>query len=132
MNVTNIFKYAAKHKLRFPYKGSVSVEDLYDLNVEELDAIYKKLSREAKAADEESLLNESKENTALEVKIAIVKDIVAEKLENKARAEKAIETKNRRKRILDAMAKKDDEALEKASKEELQDMLNQLDSDNEV
>ena len=44
----NIFEYAAKNKLRFPFRGSITTEDLYDLSPANLDSIYKTLSREAK------------------------------------------------------------------------------------
>ena len=126
MNVTDIFKYAAKHKLRFPYRGSVTVEDLYDLSVEELDKIYKSLSRKAKDMEEDSLLNVNKTDTDIEVKIAIIKNIVEEKLAAAERAQKAAETKAKKQRILEAIAKKDEEDMNKATKEELQAMLDEL------
>ena len=52
----NIFEYAVENKLRFPYKGNISTEDLYSLSVSDLDMIYKTLKREAKRNGEESLL----------------------------------------------------------------------------
>ena len=47
MTEEKIFEYAAKHKLRFPYRGSITTEDLYDLSPADLDRIYKTLAREA-------------------------------------------------------------------------------------
>ena len=43
MITENIFEYATKNRLRFPYKGSQSVEDLWALSVEELDKLFKTL-----------------------------------------------------------------------------------------
>jgi hypothetical protein len=129
MATINIFQYAAKNKLRFPYKGSISVESLYELPVEELDKIYKTLRREAKAEDEESLLETNKTNKELDIKIAIIKNIVEEKQAAAERAKKAVETKARKQRIMEAIAKKDEEAMGNATKEELQAMLDALSDD---
>jgi hypothetical protein len=129
MATINIFQYAAKHKLRFPYKGGISVESLYELSVEELDKIYKSLKRLAKAEDEESLLEVNKTDKELEIKIEIIKDIVAEKQAAADKAKKASETKARKQRIMEAIAKKDEEAMDNASKEELQAMLDALSDD---
>lgn len=39
MVLTNIFEKATKEKYRFPFKGQVSVEDLWDLKLQDLDSI---------------------------------------------------------------------------------------------
>ena len=125
--VNNIFEYAVENKLRFPYKGSVSVEDLYDLNTTELDSIYKTLKREAKKADEESLLEaKSQEDTVLSVKIEIIKHIVTKKLAQIEARNKAIRNKEQRDKILAVMAQKQEESLHTKSMEELNEMLANL------
>ena len=126
MSEMNIFEYAAKNKLRFQYKGQVSVENLYDLPVTELDKIYKTLNREAKQTEEDSLLDITVKDTGLEVKIEIVKTIVAEKIAAANKAKKERENYPKRQRILEAMAKKDEQAMDAASKEDLQKMLDEL------
>ena len=123
----NIFEYAAKNKLRFPFRGSIGIEDLYDLSPANLDSIYKTLSREAKKNEEESLLaDKSADDVQLSVKIDIVKYIVAEKLAAIERAKKAAATKLQAEKIRAILAKKQDAALEEMSPEELQKMLEDL------
>lgn len=122
--MADLFKVAAKKKYRFNYKGSISVEDLWDLSVEELDGIYKRLKAQQKNYSEESLLQSvSKEDKELTNKIDIIKTIVSDKLIAKERALKAAEKKAQNQRILEIMADKQDAALKEKSLEELQAML---------
>ena len=76
----NLFEIATRNRYRFTYKGVMTVEDLWDLNVEALDAIFKALNRQKKTADEDSLLAaKSAEDTELANKIELVKYIVSKK-----------------------------------------------------
>lgn len=127
MKTNNIFEYATRNKVRFPFKGLISVEDLWDLPLSGLDSIYKTLNKQAKQADEESLLTtKASVDTELEVQIAIVKHIVSVKLaENEAR-EKAIARKEQKQKIMSILANKENEALQNSSIEDLQKMLAEL------
>lgn len=128
MTVENIFEYATRNKMRFPYKGNVSVEDLWDLSVTELDKVFKTLNSQRKQSQEESLLNtKSKEDEIVDIQIAIVKHIVAVKLAEKEAREKAAENKAKKQKIMAIMAARDEKALENASDEDLQKMLAELD-----
>lgn len=127
MTVGNIFEYVTRNKIRFPYKGLVSVEDLWDLSVTELDKIFKALNSKVKQSQEESLLNtKSKEDEELEIQIAIVKHVVSVKLEEKKSREELAKNKAQIQKILEIKAKRADEALENASDEELDKMLENL------
>lgn len=127
MTVGNIFEYVTRNKIRFPYKGLVSVEDLWDLSVTELDKVFKALNSKVKQSREESLLNtKSKEDEELEIQIAIVKHIVSVKLEEKKSREELAKNKAQIQKILEIKAKRADEALENASDEELDKMLESL------
>lgn len=127
MTEEKIFEYAAKHKLRFPYRGSITTEDLYDLSPADLDRIYKTLAREAKKNEEESLLADKKdEDVDLNVKIDIIKHIVTEKLAAIERAKKAAATKMQAEKIRAIIAEKQDAALKEMSPEELNKMLEEL------
>lgn len=127
MTTTNIFEYATRNKVRFNYRGLISVEDLWDLSVTELDKIYKDLNKLVKQSQEESLLTiKSEVDERLEVMIAIVKHIVGVKLDEQTTREKAAAKKEQRQKIMSIMAKKQDESLENSSMEELQKMLDDL------
>lgn len=122
--MSDLFKIASKKKYRFNFKGVIGVEDLWDLSVENLDKIYKSLKSLQRDASEETLLQTvSKEDKELSNKIEIVKTIVADKLNAKARAEKAAVQRAQNQRILEIMADKQDAALKEKSIEELQAMI---------
>ena len=129
--VKNIFKYAAKHALRFPYKGQVSVEDLFDLNTEELNALYKTLKKQQKIDAGESLIEDkTNEDTQLEVKIAIVTEIFNDKQAAADKAKKTAVRKAQTQKILDIMNQKQNEALSNMTVEELQAQLDALNADD--
>jgi len=123
----NIFEYAVANKLRFPYKGTISTEDLYDLSTVELDGIYKILKREEKDVGEESLLaSKSNKNVDLSTKIEIVKFVVNKKLAQIEARKKAAENKQKKKQIMEIIASKQGAELQNKSLDELESMLNEL------
>lgn len=127
---TNIFVTASKHKFRYPYKGLISTEDLWDLNLEQLDVIYKILVKSAKDLHEESLLTvtcRNDDDDVLDMKIEIVKYIFEEKVEAARRMEAAVANEAKKRRILEVLAKKQDESYNNMSEDELREMLNELD-----
>ena len=123
----NIFEMAVKMKFRFPYKGSISVEDLYDLNVRDLDTIFKSLNSQLRQIKEESLLEtKSMEDQILDVKIQIVKYIFNLKQEEEAKRIKAKENKEKRQKLMEILANKEDQDLLNKPKEDIQKMLDEL------
>lgn len=127
MTVENIFEYATRRALRFPYKGSQSVEDLWNLSVTELDKIYKTLNKQIKQSEEESLLSiKSAVDEELDVQIAIVKHIVSVKLAEQEAREKASAKKAQKQKIMSIIAAKQDEALQNSSIDDLKKMLDEL------
>lgn len=118
------FEIAIRNKYRFPYKGMVSVEDLWDLSVTQLDGIFKTLNAEVKKEQEESLLTtKSAADTELETKISIIRYIVATKQAETEKAKQAKATKAEEQKILEIIGRKQDEALNNLSIEELQARL---------
>ena len=115
-----LFIKASRLKLRFNYKGSQSVDDLWDLPLTALDSIFKDLNKKVKAQAEESLLNtRSKEDELTEMAIEIIKFVVATKqAENKAKVD-AQERKQKIQRLLEIKDKKQNESLESMSLEDI-------------
>lgn len=123
----NLFEIATRNRYRFNYKGVMTVEDLWSLRVEDLDAIFKMLNRQKKTADEDSLLaTKSAEDQDLANKIDIVRYIVSVKLAEAAEHVSAAEKKAQRDKIMEIVAKKKDKALEDMGIEDLMKKLEEL------
>lgn len=130
--MSDIFKNAVKKKYRWNFRGLCTVEDLWDLNVENLDDIYKSLKKQQKDNSGESLLTTvSKEDKIIEEKIEIVKAIVIDKLAAAEKAKNAAKKRRENQRILEIMADKKDAALKEKSIEELQAMLSDDEDEEE-
>lgn len=127
MTTENLFESATRSKMRFPFKGMISVEDLWDLSLTNLDSVFKTLNAEAKKSEEESLLNtKSKEDEEISNKIEIVKYIVSVKLDEKKKREDAKKNAEMRQRLLEIKAKRQNAALENMSDEDLDKALAEL------
>ena len=121
-----MFESAVRNKYRFPFNGLISVEDLWDLNVEKLDGVFKTLNAQVKTQKEDSLLStatKSKEEIELENKIEIVKHIVAVKLAEREERAKAKERKEYKQKIMQLIEEKKDKALGDLSIEQLEALL---------
>ncbi|MDO0213526.1 hypothetical protein KLN56_10775 [Clostridioides difficile] len=123
----NIFEIATRNKFRFAFRGLISVEDLWDLRLEQLDEVYKTLTTEMKKANEESLLKiKTKDQKDVELKIKIVKYVVELKLIEVENRNKEKKKKEQKQQILELINKKKNQELENKSIEELNSMINDL------
>ena len=121
-----LFETASKMKVRFNYRGVITTEDLWDLDVKALDYIYKQLMVAKKESETESLLEEKKTNPILEVQIEIVKHIFNVKVEERKAAELQAENAAKKQKILSILARKQDAELESKSAEELEQLIKDL------
>lgn len=127
MEMDQMFVLATREKYRFPYKGMVSVEDLWDLSVQNLDGIFKALNSQVKSVQEESLLDtKSFEDKELEAKIEIVKYIVGIKLAEADQRKQARAKSEQKQKIMAILADKQEEELHGKSVEELKAMLDNM------
>ena len=122
-----LFENATRGKYRFSFRGSITVEDLWDLFPQNLDTIYKALIKELKQEQEESLLSEkTKADTVLDEKISIIRYIVSVKLKEAEDKKNEKALKDQKQKILSIIADKEDGELKGKSIDELKNMLNGL------
>lgn len=124
--MANLFEIASREKYRFPYKGMISVEDLWDLSPAALDGVYKALNKTMKAQAEDSLMAEREADETTQNMVEIVKHIFSVKKEEAKARKMAAENAEKRRHIMDILARKQDEALNNKSEEELLKMLDEM------
>ncbi len=123
----NLFELATRCKYRFPYRGQITIEDLWDLRPTDLDSVFKTLNAEAKKASEESLLEpKTEKDEELSNKIEIIKYIVSTKLAEQAAKESEKANKEKKQKLLAIKARREEAALENISDEQLNKMINEL------
>lgn len=122
-----MFEKGTREKVRFDYRGVCTMEDLYDLGVKDLDAIYKTLNAKLKQSQEDSLLTtQTKEDAMLKLKLDIVKHIVEVKLREAAEKQQERQNKEKRQKLSELIAAKEDAELLNKSAEELKQMRDAL------
>lgn len=130
-----MFWKASRLKLRFSSpQGNLSVEDLWDLpltstraNIANLNSIAKEVSRELKASGEEDFVNPvSAIDETLQLKLDIVKQIIHVRQAENEEARAAADRRDKKARILELIAKKQDQELESKSEAELREMIGAL------
>lgn len=123
-----IFEDATRNKWRFPFNGQISVEDLWDLNLAQLDSVYQSLNKQMESMQGSSLMEKAnkkrnKDVDTLADKMELVRYIFNIKNDESETARKAAETRRRNNRIASIIADKEDAALRDMSVEELKKML---------
>ena len=124
--MANLFEVASREKYRFPYRGMISVEDLWDLTPAALDGVYRALNKKIKAQAEDSLMDESEADETTANMVEIVKHIFTVKRDEAKARKVAAENAEKRRHIMDILARKQDEALNSKSEEELLKMLDEM------
>lgn len=133
--MTDIFETATRKKFRFlSNRGYLNAEQLWDLPLTSsdgfnLDTVARIINKDLKDISEESFVKPA--NTAgrkeLEDTLEVVKRVIEVRQgEAKAREDAAIRASKRRK-LLDAIAAKEDQELTQASKDDLLKQLAELD-----
>lgn len=125
----NIFERAAREKIRFDYLGIIQTEDLWDLKIEQLDDLYRQINSNLKDQSGEGLIKDesvSEYASLLQLQVDLVRHVFEAKLElmKTARNEKLRQEK--KKRIMEIIADKQDQELMDKPTEDLMKMLNEM------
>lgn len=124
----NIFERAARLKLRIQSpRGELAPEQLWDLPLTsksgfDLDTVARAVHADLKACTEESFVA-TKKNPAAEthaLRLELVKFVIEDKIAEDAARLDAADKAAKKAKIIDALAKKQDQALDAKSIEELQ------------
>jgi len=125
----NIFERAARAKLRFlSTKGNLSTEQLFDLNLQELNTIAKSVNKAIKAEDEEDFIGENALTAPSEdtLRLDILKKVIAAKQANIRAVETRAANATRKRELEAALAAKEGEELASKSAEEIRAELASL------
>lgn len=137
---TDIFETCARFKLRFPStKGELTAENLFELpltrsgvtrsGMVDLDSVAQGINKLIKDEAEESFVssgvNTRKKN--LELRLEVVKRVIAIKIEERDAAKAANDKKAERKKLVDALAVREQTDLASMDKEALLKRLAELD-----
>ena len=120
-----MYKEALQKKLRFKTnKGMITTEDLFDLSLQNLNTLAIMLDKKISEAPKKSFIEElPAEENDYELRFSIVKDVINIKLKARKDNINRAQIDARNKRIAELIAKKEDEALENKSIEELRAMI---------
>ncbi len=129
-----MFEQATRMKLRFPSpQGVLSVEDLWDLPLTSnrgkanLNDVAKEVSRQLKSESEEDFVNpKSGADQILASKLEIVKRVIQVRQDENESTRTEAERRQKKERILEIIAKKQDADLEGKSLDELTAMVGSL------
>lgn len=130
----NIFEQASRQALRFSSnRGELNTEQLWDLpltsrNGFDLDSVAKEVNQRLKSVTEESFVvkTTNPEKDSLELKLEVLKHIIAAKQAEADARRNAAERAAERQKLYDILAEKQDSALKDLSVEDIQKRLAEL------
>lgn len=131
----NVFEIATRKKFRFASaKGDLSLEQLWDLPLTsrtgfDLDTIARGTNAALKSVTEESfvVVQPHPRRDDWSTKLEVLKHIIGVKLKEQEDAKAAVVRSEKRRKLLNALDNKEDQALANASKEDILKQLAELD-----
>lgn len=135
MSIDNLFEKALRSKITFTYKGTISLYDLWELKLEQLDEIYRALSKEAKTSDSEGegliASRATKASAIVKLKLDIVKYVFETLSAEKDKKARAAERKQKAQELLALISEKEGDSLKGKSLEELRAQFASLQGEDE-
>lgn len=134
--MTDIFEIASRRKYRFPSAiGELTVEQLWDLPLTDpkrgatLDNVAKAVNSDLKSVSDESFVitTPNRRKGELENMLEIVKHVIAVKIDERKRADDAADRADKRRKLIEALANKQDDAIRNLSEDEIRAKLAELD-----
>jgi len=126
------FEKATRLKLRFDSsQGQLAVEDLWDLSLQSLDTIAKKVNKQLMDEGEQSFIpskNASRKSTNNDLKLEIVKHIIETKVSEAEDSKTKAENKSRLALYKELAEKKAFEKLESMSEDDLNKKIAELEA----
>lgn len=135
MTVENMFEKASRCTLRFDSaRGLLSVEHLWQMPLTDrsgdgfsLDALAKAVNKELRDSEEESFVEEkSSRSGVLELKLDILKHIIAVRKDEAKEKERRIAAAQQLRKIDEILESKEDDALRGKTPEELRKLREEL------
>jgi len=125
-----MYKNASKLKLRFQTTvGTLSVEQLWDLNLSQLTSAIKSVKKILKKNDDDELSFLDEKNTVdteNELRFSILKDIYLEKKNELEKVKTEAERKRQREKLLTLIEEKKEASLKDLSVDELMKKLDEI------
>lgn len=120
-----MYKLAAQQKLRISTsRGLLSVEQLYDLPIAELDSLAVKLEDDYKNSKGKSFIaKKTEKDKTIKLQFDIVLDVLTTKVELQEASQNAQEIKAHNQKILAKIADAQDKQLDNLSVKELEKLL---------
>ena len=134
-NNVGMFEVATRTKLRFPSsKGALNVETLWDVPLRsrdgfDLNDIAKTINGDLKKSAEENFVDDEKSPAQAKAELAldVVKYVIQVKLDEEQEAKDRAERRAKRGRLLEALSKKQDAAIDGLSEAQIKKQLAELD-----
>lgn len=121
----NLFYQASRNKMRWEStRGLLTVEDLWDLSLEELNEIAKDLFKKVNTGAEINFIKKEETVDKLaEAKFEIARVVIDVKLREADERQNAEVRRQKKQKIMELIARKEEEDLGKLDTDELRDML---------
>lgn len=122
-----MFEKATKQKLRFNVSnGTITTEDLWDLNLDSLDKVAISLDQEINSSEKSFIKTKTIANTILDLKFEIVKHVIDVKQKEADERKLAKEKAVKRAQLTELINQKENEELSSKSLEDLKKLIEEV------